>query len=116
MDLNNNHLQFVNETPTEEIDQPPNSSETNHNGDFLEAQKLKASEMANARREKRFFSAFGLIIICLAFLGLIYIIDIIVSFKLKQEPSSITDSIIEIIKTLLFTLSGYLFARKENDD
>ena len=32
------------------------------------------------------------------------------------KVSETTNAVIEIIKTLLFTLSGYLFARKENGD
>lgn len=46
-------------------------------------------------------------------LGCIYIFDTIAMVVLKNEPSSITEEIIEIVKTLLFTLSGYLFAKKE---
>lgn len=37
-------------------------------------------------------------------------------FYLGKDSSEVTNSIIEIVKTLLFTLSGYLFARKENGD
>ena len=32
---------------------------------------------------------------------------------LKKEMSTITGDIIEIVKTLLFTLSGYLFAKRK---
>ena len=67
------------------------------------------------RKEKRYFSAFKLIVGCLVFLGIIYIIDTIVTIAFGKT-SDATNSIIEIIKTLLFTLSGYLFARKENGD
>ena len=49
-------------------------------------------------------------------LGIIFVIDVITSATLKHQPSSITKDIIEIIKTLLFTLSGYLFAKKESEN
>lgn len=67
------------------------------------------------RKEKRYFSAFKLIVGCLVFLGIIFVIDTIVTIRFGKA-SGTTNSVIEIIKTLLFTLSGYLFARKENGD
>ena len=50
------------------------------------------------------------------FLGLIFLVDVVCSVAIKGELSEITNSIVEIVKTLLFTLSGYLFARRENGD
>lgn len=47
-------------------------------------------------------------------LGIIYLIDVGMTAWLKGESSAITTDIIEIVKTLLFTLSGYLFAKREN--
>lgn len=82
----------------------------------LEESKLEAEEKDKQRKDRRYFSAFKLIIGCLIFLGLIYIIETIASAFLLKDISHVTDGIIEIIKTLLFTLSGYLFARKENGD
>ncbi|MEY8495776.1 hypothetical protein AALC16_22610 [Lachnospiraceae bacterium 29-91] len=102
------------EVPTKEIDVPLYSEPPV--GKELEQQKLEIQEKDKKRKEKRYFSAFRLIVGCLVFLGIIYIIDVICSIYLCKELSKITDSIIEIIKTLLFTLSGYLFARKENSD
>lgn len=109
-----NNEDFLYGRPNEEIDEPLDNSVENE--DNLEQKKLDREEKANERKEKRYFSAFKLIIGCLVFLGIIYLIDVICSFVLKHELSAITDSVIEIIKTLLFTLSGYLFARKENGD
>lgn len=109
-----NSEDFLYGRPNEEIDEP--LEESVQTGDNLEQKKLDKEEKANERKEKRYFSAFKLIIGCLVFLGIIYIIDVACSIMLKHELSGITDSIIEIIKTLLFTLSGYLFARKENGD
>ena len=48
-------------------------------------------------------------------MGIIFIIDTVATI-LFGKTSETTNSIIEVIKTLLFTLSGYLFARKENGD
>ena len=100
--------------PVEEVDEPLDDSP--HVGSELELQKLKTQENDKDRKDKRYFSAFKLIVGCLIFLGIIYVIDVICSMYLNGELSKITDSVIEIIKTLLFTLSGYLFARKENGD
>lgn len=98
----------------EEIDEPLDNAPSIE--DDIESIRLKSAEKDKERKEKRYFSAFRLIVGCLVFLGLIYIIDVACSISLNQELSSITDSIIEVVKTLLFTLSGYLFARKENGD
>ncbi len=97
--------------PTEEVDEPLDGAP--RVDDELEARKL--DEKDKERKEKRYFSAFKLIVGCLVFLGLIFLIDTIVSIAFGKT-SELTNSIIEIIKTLLFTLSGYLFARKENGD
>lgn len=97
--------------PTEEVDEPLDDAP--RVDDELEARKL--DERDKERKEKRYFSAFKLIVGFLIFLGLIFLIDTIVSIAFGKT-SELTNSIIEIIKTLLFTLSGYLFARKENGD
>lgn len=102
---------FLYGKPTEEIDEPLD--------DFPEIDEdLKAKRLAEKdkdRKEKRYFSAFKLIVGCLVFLGIIFIIDTVATI-LFGKTSETTNSIIEVIKTLLFTLSGYLFARKENGD
>lgn len=97
--------------PEEEIEEPIESNQSldiSLNTDYLE-------DKEKDRKEKRYFSAFKLIIGCLVFLGIIFVIDTIVTIAFGKT-SETTNSIIEIIKTLLFTLSGYLFARKENGD
>lgn len=97
--------------PEEEIEEPIESNQSldiSLNTDYLE-------DKEKDRKEKRYFSAFKLIIGCLVFLGIIFVIDTIVTITFGKT-SETTNSIIEIIKTLLFTLSGYLFARKENGD
>lgn len=90
--------------------------EKNSASDKLEEFKFQAEEKEKQRKDKRYFSAFRLIIGCLIFLSIIYVIETAVSAFLLKDVSHVTDGIIEIIKTLLFTLSGYLFARKENGD
>lgn len=102
---------FLYGIPTEEVDEPLDG--VPQVGNRLEAKKLE--EKDKERKEKRYFSAFKLIVGCLVFLGIVYLIDTIVSIAFGTA-SELTNSIIEIIKTLLFTLSGYLFARKENGD
>ena len=97
--------------PEEEIEEPIESNQSldiSLNTDYLE-------DKEKDRKEKRYFSAFKLIIGCLVFLGITFVIDTIVTIAFGKT-SETTNSIIEIIKTLLFTLSGYLFARKENGD
>lgn len=81
----------------------------------LSTEQINSEEKDKERKEKRYFTAFKLIIGCLVFLGIIYIIDTITVIAFGKS-SETTNSIMEIIKTLLFTLSGYLFARKENGD
>ncbi len=102
---------FLYGKPNEEIDEPLDNKQNIDSE--LEAKRLEDKE--RERKEKRYFSAFRLIVGCLIFLGLIFAIDTIVTIACGKT-SGTTNSIIEIIKTLLFTLSGYLFARKENGD
>lgn len=84
--------------------------------DDIEALKIKSADKDKKRKDKRYYTAFKLIVGCLIMLGIVYIIDVGVMAFLKKDVSSFTKDIIEIIKTLLFTLSGYLFAKKENGD
>ena len=55
--------------------------------------------------------AFKMMCICLLILSGIYILNLIAMWREKDNLMSVTNNIIEIIKTLLFTLSGFLFAR-----
>ena len=102
---------FLYGKPTEEIDEPLDDSP--EIDEDLKAKRL--AEKDKDRKEKRYFSAFKLIVGCLVFLGIIFIIDTVATI-LFGKTSETTNSIIEVIKTLLFTLSGYLFERKENGD
>ena len=102
---------FLYGKPTEEIDEPLDDSP--EIDEDLKAKRL--AEKDKDRKEKRYFWAFKLIVGCLVFLGIIFIIDTVATI-LFGKTSETTNSIIEVIKTLLFTLSGYLFARKENGD
>lgn len=113
--LNKDEMKFQFGTPKQEIDEPLEFSDQKSTSDELEPHKLEIAEKDKDRREKRYFSAVRLIIGCLVFLGIIYVIEVLVSLFGKSSPD-VTNGIIEIIKTLLFTLSGYLFARKENGD
>lgn len=106
---------FLFGTPIKEEDEPLDSSQMAQI-DPLTKRKLDIEDNDKRRKDRRYFSAFRLIVGCLAILGIIYLIDTIVMIYLKKESSSITKDIIEIVKTLLFTLSGYLFAKRENTD
>lgn len=109
-------MQFQFGTPKQEIDEPLDFSGRPSIPDQLTTKKLEIAEKDKDRKEKRYFTAFKLIVGCLIFLGIIYIVEIFTGAIMKEDPSRFTDEIIEIIKTLLFTLSGYLFARKENGE
>lgn len=106
---------FLFGAPIKEEDEPLDSSQMMQI-DPLTKRKLDIEDNDKRRKDKRYFSAFKLIVGCLAMLGIIYLIDTIVMIGLKRESSNITKDIIEIVKTLLFTLSGYLFAKRENAD
>lgn len=101
------------EPPKQELDEPLDS---NAPSEKITSKTLEIKEKDKDRKEKRYFSAFWLIIGCLLFLRVIYCVEVFISYNLKGELSGHTDGIIEIIKTLLFTLSGYLFGRKESND
>lgn len=108
--LNTKELKFKFETPKQEVEKPLKPSAE------LETQKLDIAEKDKDRREKRYFSAMKLIVGCLAFLGLIYISEVVAKILGTTTSSDITNGVLETVKTLLFTLSGYLFARKESGD
>lgn len=82
--------------------------------DQLDEKKLAAQERDKDRKERRYFSAFSLIEICLAILVGIYLLETFMRFKTGQGAEGLAENVIEIIKTLLFTLSGYLFAKRED--
>lgn len=101
--------------PLKEEEEPLDETQLNRMDPLL-VKQLEIGERDKKRKDKRYFSAFKLIVGCLVILGLIFIIDVITNIVLNHQLSSITKDIIEIIKTLLFTLSGYLFAKKESGD
>lgn len=114
--------EILGDGPQTEEDEPfvlfesEDNRDDNRGANDLARIKLRNAEKEKERKERRYFTAFRLIVGCLVFLGIIYLIDVISNAVLHKEVSQITNSIVEIIKTLLFTLSGYLFARKENGD
>lgn len=102
---------FLYGKPQKELDEPVDRGGNVEN----ELKTIELREKDKERKEKRYFSAFRLIVGCLIFLGLIFLIDTVATIAFNKV-SETTNAIVEIIKTLLFTLSGYLFARKENGD
>lgn len=106
-----NDENFLYGKPQQEIDEPLENNE----GLEKELTTTELREKDKERKEKRYFTAFKLIVGCLVFLGLIFLIDTVTTIAFAKT-SETTNSIIEIVKTLLFTLSGYLFGRSENGD
>ena len=104
---------FLFGAPIKEEDEPLDPAQLEQI-DPLTKKKLEIEDNEKKRKDKRYFSAFKLIVGCLVMLGIIYVVDTVAMIALKQETSSITKDIIEIVKTLLFTLSGYLFAKRES--
>lgn len=108
----NEEIQFQFGTPKQEIDEP---SDFIKKEDVLDTKK-ESNEKDKERKERRYFSAIWLIVGCLVFLCFIYIFETVVNVKFDGKVSNVTETIIETIKTLIFTLSGYLFAKKEGGD
>lgn len=80
-------------------------------------ERLEPEPVRKERRaDRRYFSAFKLLAACLIGLGVIYIIDSTISLVLIQKASELTNEVLEIVKALIFTLSGYLFAKKNELD
>ena len=111
--MNTNDEDYLFGKPTEEVDVPVDRLQQNEAD--LEIKKIEREEKDKDRKERRYFTAFRLIVGCLIFLGAIYLVDTIVVVAFGKT-SKTTNTIIEIVKALLFTLSGYLFAIKENGD
>lgn len=106
-DRNEEELIFEEGIPTSEIDEPLNfSSGDTKVDDTLEVRKMEADERDKNRKEKRYFSAFKLIIGCIIFLLFIYCVETILAVAVTNKLSDVTDGIIEIIKTLLFRACG----------
>lgn len=110
-----NKYNFPFGTPTQEEESPIAPEQLNDSAS-LAVLKLKSDNKEKKRKDKKYYSAFKLIIGCLIMLGIIYLVDVISMAILKKDVSGLTKDIIEIIKTLLYTLSGYLFAKRENSD
>lgn len=116
--MNQNDQNYLYGQAETEEDQPLDHTEEQYRDsqDRLEELKLEVAEKDKDRKEKRYFTAFNLIEVCLGILVFIYISESFLEFKAGMKTGEIANSVTEIIKTLLFTLSGYLFAKKENGD
>ena len=109
MNLNDPDYLFGQAETEEDRPLDPPLNQSREMQDKLEERRLEVAEKDKDRKDKRYFTAFNLIQVCLAILMIIYFVETWMNFKTG-------DNVIEIIKTLLFTLSGYLFAKKENGD
>lgn len=56
-------------------------------------------------------AAYKMMCKCLCILAGIYLLNLVAMWNVKDNILDVTNNIIEILKTLLFTLSGFLFAR-----
>ena len=102
--------------PTQEIDEPLDTSPCGNNIDYsVETTSLTPQEIVKERdkerNERRYYKAFNLIIICLALIIFIYVFDNIV-YVITNKTNQNFSSIIEVLKALLYSLTGYLFASK----
>ncbi len=81
-----------------------------------EKQDKLNDEKSRDRGWQRFTRSFDLIYHCLGVLVLIYILESLFKLLPGWKSDGTANSIIEIVKTLLFTLSGYLFAKKSDEE
>ena len=116
MNLNDPDYLFGQAETEEDRPLDPPLNQSREMQDKLEERRLEVAEKDKDRKDKRYFTAFNLIQVCLAILMIIYFVETWMNFKTGAGAEGIADNVIEIIKTLLFTLSGYLFAKKENGD
>lgn len=93
--------------PTEEIDEPfePNERPS------LEIMQLEAEERERERNEGHYTNATALFFLCMILLFLIYLVDVITSWRFDHSGPHSTGTMIEVAKALLFLIGGYLFGR-----
>lgn len=112
--LKNEEENFLYGIAEKELDEPIPEITKVQGKDALDLIKIKQKEKKAVRKERRYYKAYNLIIGCLIMLGVIYVVDTSINVVLNKSASPLTEGLTEIIKTLLFTLSGYLFARESN--
>lgn len=84
--------------------------------DFVGTTQLKyedaLAERERKRDEKKYFKAYSLIYVCIGALIFVFVFDYIV-LGITKTVNSNAENIIEALKALLFSLSGYLFAERQ---
>ena len=93
--------------PAEEIDEPFESDERPD----LEIMQLEAEEREKERNEGRYMNATALFFLCMVLLFLIYLVDVVTSWRFNHSGPRSTETMIEVAKALLFLIGGYLFGR-----
>ena len=100
-----------------------NQSDNNFEKNVLQVPKIEEDEPLSKNRKKpttkyleekdrwKHGVAYKVMCKCLWILAGIYILNLIAMWNVKDSLLDVTNNIIEILKTLLFTLSGFLFAR-----
>ena len=78
------------------------------------ARKLENEERELRRKDKRFTKAMFMFIFCLSVLCGVVAVDIALT-AFSVPVSKTIDTFIEILKALLFTISGFLFATHWNE-
>lgn len=86
------------ETPTTEVDVPP----------LAQSQEELTPEMKEWQKWLRNFGFIKLLIVIMSFM---YVIDLFVN----RGKSTMQEPFFEVLKTLLFTVSGYVFGRSREN-
>lgn len=96
--------------PKQELDEPFDCNRIKN-----DLSEIPIQERDKQRKEKRYFSAYKLLFFSLIVLLIIYGSDFILGLLKIEIVRDRTNNIIEIFKTVIFTLSGYLFAKNGSD-
>jgi hypothetical protein len=106
--------------PIAEEDEPIDNSCYNGSNSRIKVEAIPLkyedalAEKDKKRMERRYFKAFNLIYICLGALIFLVVFDYIV-FAITRVNDNNINTVIEIFKALLFSLSGYLFAERQHN-
>lgn len=112
---NKRDIDFPFGEPKSQEDEPIEN--LNSNEGYVRTQELSPQQIKEKdkdRNDKKYFKAYDLIKICLIFLAMLSIFDYTM-LGITNRSNSNMSTVFEILKALLYTLSGYLFAERKND-
>ena len=95
--------------PITEIDEPPSHNQST-NSTFTE---LSASDKKDLLKWSKNYDFLMCII---GIILLLYVFDTFIIFWKPEVQSTLRDPIFELLKTVLFTVSGYIFGKKHDCD